>query len=498
MLQSILLAPTSTLANGCGGGSNIKICSDRYLCTLASYSAFRYSQRAREEIQSRGLSCDKIKLVTSTPKPKTTVSQVRRSLMHTSFSSLNVSKRKKIQSVLLSLEMYTSNIDGLYGKGTATALRAYNKEYLGDVSLSKKANVEALFDNILTRLPRDIISVAAAKVEPEVSPLTFTDALTPYNNKDYATALKALEILVITGNADAQNLLGKMYAEGLGTLQINKTAHMWFNIAALNGNTEASSLRNTLAETMTASAVEQAQDLALKCIQSEYTECGLSTTPGQTPKKPPTVVVAGLTGATISNDFKSQPVLQRKQLQYALKKLSVYKSSIDGLWGKGTLAAFDAYLEQTTKDFDNPAELFNHLIHESNAPNSFPENKLVPRKTTPAPKETTPDYRNTGRGGWQPLSGNPKISYDDAKSICEPRAIAEGRYFQRTGRTRGGGTYSCTKYGFNNVSCRESNGGGYASGILKGLEEAMSQRDAQKVYEATAKACMAEYGWIKR
>ena len=116
VFEFILLVPTSILANSCGGGANIKICSDRYLCTLASYAGFRYHSRAREEIQDRGLSCDKIKTVTSTLEPKTTVSQVRRSVMHTSFRTLDESKRKKIQSVLLSLEMYTASIDGLYGK----------------------------------------------------------------------------------------------------------------------------------------------------------------------------------------------------------------------------------------------------------------------------------------------------------------------------------------------------------------------------------------------
>lgn len=148
-----------------------------------------------------------------------------------------------------------------------------------------------------------------------------------------------------------------------------------------------------------------------------------------------------------------------------------------------------------------PQEKANMATESSALQNLIKDDQSGSNKSiasTTVGSDGTQDYRNTGRGGWQPLSGNPKISYDDAKSICEPRAIAEGKYFQRTGTTRGGSTYSCTQYGFNNVLCRESDGGGYASGILKGLEDAMNQRDAQKVYEATAKACMAEYGWILR
>ena len=501
ILNVLLLYPTSSLASSCSrsDATNIRSCSDKIICQKAVFEPANSSPiwsrifiRHVNEAKRRGMGLN-----------------CKMPPIRQSFVNLNKEQRITIQSKLAELSLYKSSIDGLYGPGTAAALKSYNKDYARVGNLSKSKNAEQLIAQILKNAEAsdvantetvDKINTTTPKVTEVEDPKPKTiDDLTSYlTEKNYKLALELAQELVVKGNADAQNILGKMYAEGLGTLQINKTAHMWFNIAALNGSNEASSLRNTLAETMTANAVEEAQDLALKCIQSMYTECGLSTTLDQTPQKPEPVTAAIKDGAILSDDFKAQPVLQRKQLQYALKKLSFYKSSIDGLWGKGTLAAFDAYLKQTTKDFDNPAELFKHLIHESNAPNSFPENKVVPRKPTPAPKETTPDYRNTGRGGWQPLSGNPKISYDDAKSICEPRAIAEGRYFLRTGRTRGGSTYSCTKYGFNSVSCRESSGGGYASGILKGLEEAMTQRDAQKVYEATAKACMAEYGWIKR
>ena len=54
-----------------------------------------------------------------------------------------------MQSKLAFLGYYKSTIDGLYGKGTAAALKAYNKEYLGDADLTKSANVKALLDDLL-------------------------------------------------------------------------------------------------------------------------------------------------------------------------------------------------------------------------------------------------------------------------------------------------------------------------------------------------------------
>lgn len=226
---------------------------------------------------------------------------------------------------------YRSVIDGLYGKGTAAALKAYNKEYLGNADLTKKANVDALFADILKPLPSETTQVTTAQVEPvsttpepepavapaaepDEAPITLADMRSAYDSQDYSKAREAAEALAIQGEADAQFLLGKMYAEGLGTLQISKTAHMWFNIASLNGSAEAITERNAVAASISRTAVEEAQELALKCIQSKYADCGLSIKPKQTPEVQQPVLAAILDGAALGNDFKAQSVLRRKQL----------------------------------------------------------------------------------------------------------------------------------------------------------------------------------------
>ena len=46
-----------------------------------------------------------------------------------------------------------TTIDGLYGRGTEAALRAYNKQYLNNADLTVKANVDALYADLLKPQP---------------------------------------------------------------------------------------------------------------------------------------------------------------------------------------------------------------------------------------------------------------------------------------------------------------------------------------------------------
>jgi TPR repeat protein len=52
----------------------------------------------------------------------------------------------------------------------------------------------------------------------------FQDGLNAYDKQDYATALKEWQPLAKQGNADAQNNLGTMYANGKGVLKDAKQA----------------------------------------------------------------------------------------------------------------------------------------------------------------------------------------------------------------------------------------------------------------------------------
>ena len=62
--------------------------------------------------------------------------------------------------------------------------------------------------------------------------------------------------------APAQYNLGVMYTNGQGVPKDSVSAHMWFNVAASNGNKDAVKNRNMLVEQMTPQQIEKAQEMA--------------------------------------------------------------------------------------------------------------------------------------------------------------------------------------------------------------------------------------------
>ena len=144
-----------------------------------------------------------------------------------------------------------------------------------------------------------------------------------------------------------------MYSEGNGTLQLFKNAHVWFNIAAFNGSTEAVEQRKIMTERMSALGVEEAQSMARRCIQSNYSDCGLKFQPqkkeilSQKQNEPKLFQPQKFETEAY---FQSLSELKRKQIQYALKELGYYSSIVDGIWGKGTNGAISSYLSSTKKN----------------------------------------------------------------------------------------------------------------------------------------------------
>ena len=64
-----------------------------------------------------------------------------------------------------------------------------------------------------------------------------------------------------------------MYANGDGVIQDNVYAHMWFNIAASNGDKDAVKNRDIIAKKMTSSQMAEAQKLARACVEKKYKGC---------------------------------------------------------------------------------------------------------------------------------------------------------------------------------------------------------------------------------
>ena len=87
----------------------------------------------------------------------------------------------------------------------------------------------------------------------------FNAGIDAYKKKDYYTALEEFQLSADRGNADAQFMLGYMYASGKAVLQDYIQAHLWFNLSASLGNERAVEAREKIAEVMTPQQIAEAQ-----------------------------------------------------------------------------------------------------------------------------------------------------------------------------------------------------------------------------------------------
>ena len=427
--------------------------------------------------------------------------------LRTEFIKLSKEIRKQLQSNLKDLGYYKSTIDGLYGRGTAGALTAYNKEQLGNPDLKVSSNVSALVEAVLasnnieevtpetpittdTKVAEVTPEVEKAVAEPKIEiPENYQAGIEAYNSGDFQTAIEQAKLLAPLGNADAQFYLGKMYAEGKGTLQRNTIAHMWFNLASANGHSEAAQERDVLADKMTPVLVDKAQDLAAACMDSNYQDCALGKKPQPNNQDTNNIQYAENEKAIIKASFRKESLLRRKQIQYALRKLGYYTSSVDGLWGKGTERAIVNYGQDGKLGPNNTSELFASALSKVDVPSSFavaqPKKKPVVKISPPPPNSY----------GLTALISSPSLPADQAMAVCRPQANAaksQAKRSHRPSNTTFSG--SCRQDYFGNYNCTGGNSlsGGKWGGVLSAFE---SVNAGKKAYEAVLQSCLAGYGW---
>ena len=116
-----------------------------------------------------------------------------------------------------------------------------------------------------------IIFIGSAGVSKSAD---FQDGMWAYIANDYATALREFKPLAEQGHPDAQYYMGVMYAFGKGVQKDHVFAHMWANIALLNGYQKGTKLINIVEKEMTPSQIKTAQDLTRECVRKEYEGCG--------------------------------------------------------------------------------------------------------------------------------------------------------------------------------------------------------------------------------
>ena len=78
-------------------------------------------------------------------------------------------------------------------------------------------------------------------------------------------------------------------------------------------------------------------------------------------------------------DFSQLTLIQRKQIQYSLKALGYYKSSIDGAWGPGTKKAVNKYAKAKRIKNSYPLSIYKKLVSEVKVPTNF---KTATKKKT--------------------------------------------------------------------------------------------------------------------
>jgi len=89
------------------------------------------------------------------------------SQLELAFIELSKRDRSLVQSNLAQENLYAFKIDGLYGKGTEAALKAYNNKYLGNANLKQSKNAKKLISTVLSIKPK-----VATPITPAPSPQT--------------------------------------------------------------------------------------------------------------------------------------------------------------------------------------------------------------------------------------------------------------------------------------------------------------------------------------
>ena len=97
----------------------------------------------------------------------------------------------------------------------------------------------------------------------------YKEGMSAYWRKDFTSAFKAFKAAAEFGDINAQFMLGKMYADGMGAIQNYTHAHKWLNLSASKGNNDAKELRDRIADHMTPAQLAEAQQLAMRWQPSE-------------------------------------------------------------------------------------------------------------------------------------------------------------------------------------------------------------------------------------
>ena len=191
-----------------------------------------------------------------------------------------------------------------------------------------------------------------------------------YERGDYAAALQEWRPLAEAGDADSQYMLGRLYATGRGLLQDYVQAHLWFNLAAVRGKSEAVASRDDVAALMTPTQIAEAQRLARnwrpKTAQAQPSQSQPAASQG-----------TSLSGRALVTEIQRQ-----------LGQIGYNPGPVDGMMGRKTRSAIRSYQRKSGLSIDGEpsAQLLAHLEQTlaSSQPASSTAGQAAPAASTTA------------------------------------------------------------------------------------------------------------------
>jgi TPR repeat protein len=91
--------------------------------------------------------------------------------------------------------------------------------------------------------------------------------------QDLVEAARLYRLAAEQGYPAGQYNLGNVYAHGIGVEQDNARAYMWYSIAADEGDEDGPYDRDRIASLLTADQIARAQEMARRCMESNYSQC---------------------------------------------------------------------------------------------------------------------------------------------------------------------------------------------------------------------------------
>ncbi len=111
-------------------------------------------------------------------------------------------------------------------------------------------------------MKRFVLAAALAAAPAAPAPADLPAAIEAYDQGDYESAFDEAKAVAEHGDADAQYLLGYLYARGEGVRQDLVRAYLWFTLSARQGDEYAAAALADLARRLTTEQITAASALA--------------------------------------------------------------------------------------------------------------------------------------------------------------------------------------------------------------------------------------------